>query len=192
MEMELQRFLHLYPKRHIIFDFDRTLFTLYLPWKVFASGLRDILSRLDQTLVLSLSQEGKRALINCAIEKYGDRAKELISIYRENFETQFLEGVISNERLLSFIRENHGKYQFSIWSSNAKITILRILKKYDMERFFLIIASADDIDFIKPSPDGFYFIFNEKEYKKSDYLYIGDKQCDEEASKNAGIDFLLT
>ena len=39
MQIELQCFLHLYPKRHIIFDFDRTLFTLYLPWNVFSSGL---------------------------------------------------------------------------------------------------------------------------------------------------------
>jgi HAD superfamily hydrolase (TIGR01549 family) len=188
--MQLQKFLEEHPKRDIIFDFDKTLFTLHLPWGKYSKEMKERISKLDRSLVSSYPNEEVKPLIIETIKIYGEVARQIINPYRQRFERECLVGESSNESLISFVRENFRRYQMFIWSSNATDTVLRILRKYNLEDMFKKIVAADDVNLIKPYSDGFYLIFDPQEDKRSDFLFIGDSEQDEEASENVGIDFL--
>lgn len=187
--IKLSLYLQEHPKKHLIFDFDDTLMTLLLPWHIYAKGLKEILSEIDPELVALHPGEETKHLITEALTKHGEKARERINPYRRQFEKNCLQGIIRNDFLLSFLAENTRNYQFSIWSSNDRHTILPILQEYQLETLFRKVIGADDVDCTKPSPDGFYLLFDPNAHEKADFLFIGDSSSDREASRNAGIDF---
>ena len=187
--VKLSLYLQKYSKKHLIFDFDDTLMTLQLPWHIYAKGLKELLSEIDPELVKLHPGEETKHLITEALIKHGQEARVRINPYRRQFEKNCLQGIIRNDFLISFLLENAQNYVFSIWSSNDHHTILPILQDYQLETLFHKVIGADNVDCTKPSPDGFYLLFDPNLHKKADILFIGDSSSDREASRNAGIDF---
>ncbi len=187
--IRLAQYLQEYPKKYLIFDFDDTLVTLRLPWHSYTTGIKAIIHEVDPDLVARYPGEEMKYLIHEALIKHGQRIRPRINRYRQQFEQDNLQGILRNDWLLAFLQENAANYQFFIWSSNDTHTILPVLQGSQLEALFQKIVGANDVNYTKPSPDGFYALFDPSTQKKADFLFVGDSNSDEEASRNAGIDF---
>ncbi len=185
--MKLESFLLKYHKKYLIFDFDRTLITLHLPWEILRSQLRQAVNELDNKIVPRYQHS--IPLRNAAIKQYGQRAKKIIFPLWESFETNYLQGATPNSDLINFIKDNAKKYTFYIWSSNFAKTVIPLLKKYKIVNLFKKVITHESVDLLKPSSDGFYHIFDPSQQQKSDFLLIGDNNNDQLAAQNVGIDF---
>lgn len=187
--MSLQAYLTQHSKKHLIFDFDETIFTLQLPWEVYIKELTQKLIDLDPTLADFSQGKILNDVENEAVRRLGAQALQIRRAYSEEFETKYLTGVDENTELTSFIANNHEKYDCYVWTSNMRTTILPILEKNNLVDCFKKIVTKSDVSFTKPNPEGFALIFNHSTQKRAEYLMIGDSQNDRGAAQNAGIDF---
>lgn len=187
--MTLSEYLEAHPKKHLIFDFDETLFTLRLPWEVYISELTHKLLELDESLQKFTHAKTLNDLENEAVRRHGERAKKLRIEFSSEFEREFLKGVDEHREYTSFVVENCTKYECYVWTSNVKATIEPILREHNLLTCFKELVTKSDVSFTKPDPEGFYQIFDQKIDKKEDFLMIGDSQNDMHAAANAGIDF---
>lgn len=186
--MYLQTYVKKYNKTQLIFDFDRTLFQLLIPWEKWLDDIKNKLLYFDAGIIedykkkkISLSE-----LENRYVEKY-PQTKELMINNALSFEKTFLKGEKPNNELLSFIRTNLA-YTLYIWSSNTPPTIDSILSTYNLRMYFQTIITRLDVRLIKPDSEGFTKIYNPS-IPKQEYLFVGDSKDDAQAAKSAGIDF---
>ena len=196
--MLLQEFLEKNPKTHLIFDFDNTLFRLHLPWAEWDKRIRHQLKSLDSKtyeqyergrageadFVLGLSE-----LQNHYVKNFGKKALNLFLANNEQFETEDQTGVSINQELVDFISNN--QYTYHLWSSNTKAAITPILEQYHLTDTFTTTVTRNDVDLLKPDPEGFNQHIYDNNTDKSEYLMIGDSQSDKGAASASGIDFYL-
>lgn len=184
----LQQLLLDTPKKHIIFDFDETIFTLDLPWHVYYEEMSKRLHDLDPSLP---ETKNINDLENKAVEKLGMAAQQVRWQYSLEFEAKQLKGVEELTDLTNFIRENAGKYTFYLWTSNMRPTVEPILTKYDLLPLFKQLATKGDVAFTKPHPDGFELLHDASVSDHTDWLMIGNSYNDRGAAEQAGIDYWM-
>lgn len=190
MISHLTTYLRKHPKKHLIFDFDQTLFHLHLPWKKFIDFFLKELAEF-RPLVTSKDYDQSSAVINHAVQKYGNRIREKYLPWIAKFELEEQQREpTENTELMAFIEEYRDKYDYSIWSSNMSSTILPILKQRGIDRLFKPVASRDAVILTKPYPDGFAVIKKATKLLPKDYLFIGDSRNDAYAAAAAGIDHI--
>lgn len=184
----LQQLLQEKPKKHIIFDFDETIFTLDLPWHVYYAEMSLRLHQLDPSLPETHSIT---ELENMAAEKLGMTAQHVRWQYSLEFETEQLKGVEELHDLTDFIRDNSAKYSYYLWTSNMRQTVEPILAKHDLLSLFKKLATKGDVRFTKPSPDGFSLLHEGYNQDLGDWLMVGNSIYDQVAAERAGIDFWM-
>lgn len=187
--MRFEDYLKENKKTHLIFDFDETLFNLILPWNLCHKDVMQQLKKLDKSLVEGYFS-GKINLSlfeNSFVSKF-PQTREIFIKSRIKFETEHLEDVVENKELVEFIRTHDCKYY--IWSANTKEVIVSILKKAGIFEKFEKIITRDDLIMIKPDPEGFYKIYDNKTPLEA-YLFVGNSKFDREAAEKVGIDFFL-
>lgn len=176
-------------KKHIIFDFDKTLFKLIIDWDKYFEKIDSKLISVD----ISIYSDYKNELINWCemqnlyVERYGVSMEELICSNNINSELKLYKKSIPNKNLINLIN-NLDKYFLYIWSSNTRELITKILDQNNILANFKKIVCRNDVQFLKPKPEGFLKLKNPNVPLKS-YLMIGDSINDENAAKNIGIDF---
>lgn len=176
-------------KKHIIFDFDKTLFKLIIDWGKYFEKIDSKLISVDK----SIYSDYKNELINWCemqnlyVERYGVSMEELICSNNINSELKLYKKSIPNKNLINLIN-NLDKYFLYIWSSNTRELITKILDQNNILTNFKKIVCRNDVQFLKPKPEGFLKLKNPNVSLKS-YLLIGDSINDENAAKNIGIDF---
>ena len=89
--------------------------------------------------------------------------------------------------LINFIKSTQG-YKMSIWSSNSRPIVKKVLQKVGILAKFEKLITREDVKFLKPEADGFNKIWDDK-IPKSQYLFIGNSEADQEAAHKAQIDF---
>lgn len=189
--MTLEQYLEKHRKKHLIFDFDETLFTLLLPWEIYLEELHNKIMDFDPNLRGFSHGKVLNAVENEAVRRWGEPMVKLRREYSEYFEKKFYKGVVEHKNITDFLKKKWKKYDCYIWTSNMRSTIEPILVEHDMLKFFKKLVTRSEVELTKPEPEGFYMIFDEKHHKKEDFLMIGDSLNDEGAAKNAGIDFFL-
>lgn len=195
--MSLSSYLKSSPKTHLIFDFDNTLFRLHLPWHRWDERMRKDLIDLDQSIyqtyldshkddsafVIGISQ-----LQNDYVKKHGQKALDVITKNNQEFEVNDQTGVTPNQHLVDFILHN-SKYSYSLWSTNTSHAIIPVLDQHGLTPTFNHIITRNEVTFVKPDPQGFVEFIHDSRTPVSQYLMIGDSSADQQAAKNAGIDF---
>lgn len=193
----LQNYLEDHPKKHLIFDFDETLFTLLLPWEKYIAGLTEKLLQLDPSLKEFTHHKTLNDLENEAVRRHDEAAITLRREYSTEFEDSYLQGVEEHKALTNFIREHaHDlnemgtpKYNFYLWTTNMRTTVEPILIKKSMIQYFKQLVTKSEVKLTKPEAEGFYMLFDADTQKKEDFLMIGDSVNDEGAARNVGIEF---
>lgn len=176
------------PKKHLIFDFDETIFTLDLPWHLYYEEMDRRLHQLDSSLPETKSIND---LENMAVKKLGNVAQQVRWKYSQEFEAEQLKGVKELTDLTNFIKENTGKYRFYLWTSNMRTTVEPILTQYNMLSVFTKLATKGDVKFTKPYADGFLLLHDNEDEDKKDWLMIGNSYNDRGAAEQSGIDYWM-
>ncbi|MBI3103343.1 HAD-IA family hydrolase [Candidatus Daviesbacteria bacterium] len=189
--MSIKDYLKKNPKTHLIFDFDETIFKLLLPWEKVLVYIENELIKLDQSIYQKymLGKIDLNTLQNEYVSKFGKKARDLIYKNNLKFEKGHYKGVEVNPEILDFISKTD-KYQIFIWSANTSEIIVRVLKEYKLLNKFKKIISRDDVNLLKPDPEGFTKIYD-PQIDKEKYLFVGDSLNDKLAAQNAGVDFYL-
>lgn len=188
--MDLRDYLKTHPKTHLIFDLDKTIVDLRLSWNLLDHYIKDYLVKLDpkiyqqyQNSRITVSQ-----MENAYITKYPQSRATIIK-NRAKFETENISDVTVNQSLVDFIKSAKG-YQFFLWSSNMRHTVKLVLAKIGILKKFTRLITRNDVNFLKPDPEGFAKI-KDPRISKENYLMIGDNDLDRQAARAAGIDFYL-
>lgn len=170
----------------VIFDFDGTLFDLKLDWKSFKDYLLFNFSnffkkREDTTLdnVIKMRDEFNNKTI---WKVYLDT----LQIFESKAEKIPKEEGINIFRKLSCVKE------VFIVSNNLYSTITQTLAKYDLKVKNENIISLEACNYPKPNPQGLKLVISKLNNKisKCRLILIGDSAKDEEAAKQAKIDFV--
>lgn len=188
--MSLEKFLEETPKKNIIFDFDSTIVELILPWSKLTRQIRKIGAGVDKGFTQKIHAINSLSKItNLLISRYGSGSWIITTKLWQDFEARYLRNYKVNEDLIDFIKNNDDKYNFYIWSSNTSPTVEKILGELGIKDSFKKIITKDRVKYVKPYPDGFYNIYDEKDHRKT-YLMVGDHRInDGEAALKSGIDF---
>lgn len=179
-------------KEHIIFDFDKTLFWLDLDWEHYFDDIMYDMKKLDSGLfdkyeqgVISWSD-----MQNRYVAQFGPMILKKVKHNSDVAERKLFRRAVPNEELVTLVRFLDRSIALSIWSSNNKEIIKDILYEYDLLERFQTIVSRDEVEMLKPYPEGFLKI-HDGQMSKSKYLMIGNSEADSLAAKAAGIDFHL-
>lgn len=186
--MTLSQHLKTRKKTHLIFDFDSTLAHPILPWDLWEENIKDQLTKIDNSIYKKY--QNNQINLSQLENAYVKKDPKLVALMIKNslkFEAKYLKEVVPNKELVNFVK-NARNYQKFVWSSNTRPTIEKVLRKFKIFKKFKKIIARQDVDFLKPEPEGFFQIYDPK-VPKSKYLYIGNNRYDEQAASAAGIDF---
>jgi len=101
-------------------------------------------------------------------------------------EVRLYDGV---EELLKWLKDKG--FKLAIATNAYRISARQALAYLDIKGYFDITVCGDEVQWAKPHPDMLYKILDELHLKPEDAIFIGDGERDREASKNAGIDYIM-
>lgn len=174
-------------KNYLVFDFDRTLAKMEIDWSYWYAGMSDIYNQFDSKLNYN-DRINPHEFYNHMANLYGASLIEKIKKFNQEYEAKYLTGFTPNQELVDFVMGN-STHNLFVYSSNSYNTVNKGLNYLGIRSKFKKIITQDDVNFIKPNPEGFYLIDEFKENKQS-FLMIGDSSADRKAAYAAGIDFL--
>lgn len=79
---------------------------------------------------------------------------------------------------------------YGIISSNFHESILELLNKYALTDRFNVIIGRDDVNKIKPHPEGLIRVMHNFNLEPNRVLFIGDLSTDEEAANRAQVHYI--
>ena len=117
----------------------------------------------------TVAEVGFQKIQNAYIEKGGEEARNKILEINYRNEKQHYTGyelLPVALPLLELVKKCATVY---VWTSNDHRTIDPILVELGMDNFFTKVVARNDVTFIKPDPEGFSLIYDEKN-PKTEYL----------------------
>lgn len=84
------------------------------------------------------------------------------------------------------ILNNNGK-MIALCTLKAREATLRILREFNINHYFQMVVTVDDIQKPKPDPQGIQVILDNLNVQKEDTMIIGDTESDILAGKNANV-----
>lgn len=173
--------------KHIIWDFDGTLFDSYPTMALaFKAALEEEGIHESSDKIMGLMKVSVPHLFDYYIRNYkvSDRLGPNFERYREELEADNIRPFLNVEEICRRIyqskRTNH------LYTHRGKSSI-EFLKKYGMYEYFSGFITKENDFKRKPDPEALLFLINEYKMDKSEALMIGDRDIDILAAKNAGI-----
>lgn len=97
-----------------------------------------------------------------------------------------LKFIVMEPYLKPLLKKIRPEYKIAI-ATNRTDTIGRVLKEFDLDRYFDLVVCAQDVEHPKPHPDQLIKILNHFKIGPREAIYVGDSELDELAAKAAGI-----
>jgi N-acetyl-D-muramate 6-phosphate phosphatase len=173
----------------IIFDFDGTLFqTEHLGVKIIQEICEE--KGIDfpakkWTSLIGVNREDR-------IRKFfPEESDEIIKSYNEKYDKIFFERIHEigdSEKAIPLLAE---KYKLFIFSVKYVYLIKKALEIKKLDKYFEEIVGYESFENKKPSKDGIEHILSKHGFEKNEIVLVGDSILDKDASKNAGISFVL-
>ncbi|MDR1703208.1 MAG: HAD-IA family hydrolase [Clostridiales bacterium] len=175
-------------KKHIIWDFDGTLFDTY---SVQARAMRDVLKEYYDVIEDAALIESKMLVTMSHALKFFIEERCL----GPEFETRFYERARDYElehakpfdgvkELLDLICRYAGR---NYLHTHRGASAFALMDKYQLKRYFTDFVTGEDNFPRKPDPAGLLFMMNKHGIDKPDAIMIGDRELDVQAARNAGI-----
>ena len=126
-------------------------------------------------------------LIDVFQELYPEKAEEMVDVYRKhNLEHHDLlvkefEGVFETIRTL-----HENRFKLGIVSTKKRDTVLKGLALTNLEQFFEVVISIDEVDNPKPDPEPIHKALQLLNSTPEESMMIGDNFHDILGGKNAG------
>lgn len=182
----LANFLSQHPKQILIFDFDETIARIVIDWSTWNEGVAEIIDQFDPNH--GYDPHNEHLSINQAIKAFGKPLRDKLWKFNAAYETKHTQGLELNHELLDFIRSNT-HYRLMLYTSNSTQLVEKCLHELGIGEAFERTCFRDDVQFVKPDPDGFWRLLFDQAVPISDYLMIGDSSSDEGMAKAVGMDF---
>lgn len=114
--------------------------------------------------------------------------EQAVKIYRDYHYERFDDLIDIFPGVEKAIKELHRKgYKLAVVTSRLANTSLRGLRKFDIEKYFNCIITADDTDVHKPDPLPINMALQKLNSKNNRSIMIGDSIFDVQCAKNAGV-----
>ncbi len=118
-----------------------------------------------------------------------DRMEKALDIYRKHHKKALIIYSKQKKNAKKILSRLHKKSCLLAIASNRPYYFTKvILKALDMEKYFNIVACADEIGSVKPDPRMLYYILHKLHVKIQDAVFIGDMDIDMETAKRAKVD----
>lgn len=186
MSLHLKQFVQEQGKTHLVFDFDATIALINIDWTNWHKGIAAIYREFDPKHTFRPKSEHN--LINQYTEQFGAEIRNKLHRFNEEYEQKYANGYTPNPDLVDFIQQAKPTLSLYVYTSNARKTVAPMLASLQIADKIRQVVTRDDVDFIKPHPQGFVKIYDTSVPKKQ-YLMIGDSHADRGVAENAGIDF---
>jgi len=169
-----------------IFDVDGTLTsTIQLIFDSFNFIARKYLDRTftDKEIVTMFGPTEDVILKKWCGERYEEARVEYYKYYSDyHWKAKLYPGI---KEILDYLKNK--KFPLGIFTGKGKEATMITLKKLEVEHYFDLIVTGDDVQNHKPSTEGILKFVNHFGMKNERVLMIGDSVSDVKASKEAGI-----
>ena len=164
-------------KYEVDYDAEKALTeTTRLIEKIKSSALSKILLRAWELLGEVKYLEGRKFLERAEIVFYA------YTIYKDyTKECTLFTGVPE------LLREAKKQFKLAIVTSGSRVDTIEILKQFEIDQYFDVIISADDVENTKPHPEGIQKILEQFNLAPNEAVYVGDLPLDIKAGKNAEV-----
>ena len=116
-------------------------------------------------------------------DKFDESRKEYYKYYNDNhWKAELYAGM---KEILDYLKNK--KYPLGIFTGKGREATIITLRKLEVEHYFDLIVTGDDVVNHKPSSEGIFKFVNQFGLKPERVLMIGDSVSDIKASKEAGI-----
>jgi len=116
-------------------------------------------------------------------ERYEEARVEYYKYYSDyHWKAKLYPGI---KEILDYLKNK--KFPLGIFTGKGKEATMITLKKLEVEHYFDLIVTGDDVQNHKPSTEGILKFVNHFGMKNERVLMIGDSVSDVKASKEAGI-----
>jgi pyrophosphatase PpaX len=172
----------------VIFDFDGTLADtnqlIINSFKHIYCKFHD--GKCDEDYILSTFGEPLELTLRRDFGAYS--FEDVIASYRdyqvERFENDVKLYETVEETVKYFVQNN---IKIGIATSRLRGSTLSALKKFDMDKYFQVVISADDVTKHKPDKEPLIKAISELNSIPENTLYVGDSKFDMECAINAGV-----
>lgn len=100
---------------------------------------------------------------------------------------EWVDAIVINEPLVSFIRELKEKYKIAVCSNTQRELFRRILAENNLESLFDVIISSAEIGKLKPDPAIFEHTLNELGITPQEAIFVDDREENVSAAHHIGI-----
>ena len=180
-------------KKLVIFDMDGTLVDSSVTLVNAINHVRDNLSLKPMSEDEILSKLNDHTINSAQYFYEADSFKAEHEVwfseyYKENHkrELRLYDGI---KELLDELKKRG--FKLAVATNAYKISTRQSLIYLDIIDYFDSIVCGDEVQWAKPYPDMLYKILDELSLEPKDALFVGDGERDQEASKNAGIDYIM-
>ncbi len=178
--------------KYILFDWDGTLAKTLDVWldayKEVAGQLKiDLADFTDKEIVgifFGKQGEGYKKFGFSDVDSIYIKVKEIVDIKVQNVESY------SNANDTLELLKNSG-LKFGLHTTSNRNLIYPAIKNLDLEKYFEIILTKDDVENPKPNPEVIYKEIKFLKSNPSECLIVGDSDKDIQTGKNAKVDTCL-
>lgn len=157
----------------IIFDFDGTLHRLELDW---AAARNSLETKEEETLGAAVERHKKK--------RNTGPLDKLSALEDEALSNQLLG--VSTKETLSYLKN---KYKLAILSRNSAVAIKKFMKKNRVDIDYIL--GREDVDNLKPHPEGISQILNHFKCSPTQAILIGDTWHDLLSARAAGLNCII-
>lgn len=129
--------------------------------------------------------------IGNAAQKHGIDRKQFFDKFWQEYSKEAKKEALFPEtrEVLTKLREKN--IRLALFTDNRRDVVYETLRDHDLEHFFEVIITLDEIKKPKPDPDGLNQILQKLTIANEDVIFVGDRIADKIAGKHAGIDVLF-
>ena len=181
------------PVRAVIFDLDGTLIDSY---DAHLQSFQRALSRFgltvkDEEVHRRFGKPAKQIIKEILPANQHNHIDDILKYKRLEFiETsknmQVFEGV---KTLLTHLKEKG--ISICLATSADKPSVIRVINKFDLNNYFDVIISSNDVKEAKPNPEMFIKASKKLQVHPKNCLVIGDSPFDVIAARKAGMDIII-
>lgn len=118
-----------------------------------------------------------------------DRMDEALTVRRNLDYAEIFPYIFLEEGLVAFLDMLLRRGLRMAVNTNRTNTTERLLRHFDIDRFFMPVISAGSLSHPKPNPEGVHRILATWRLPKDAVAYIGDSALDERTARAAGVPF---
>ncbi|UJG43544.1 MAG: HAD family hydrolase [Candidatus Heimdallarchaeum endolithica] len=178
----------------IIFDLDGTLVQSNILYSEIKKELKDLLKGIISKELYEEFVSIPRSILEILsyISKndsscfYSKKAWEIV----ENYEIKGYENATIHDDVLPTLKILKEKgATIAILTNNSRKLTDFAMKQFNLNKYVDFVVTRDDVERVKPDPEGIYKIMKKFNRSKEETLFIGDSWLDAESAFNAGVKF---